>query len=54
MEIVQTEKGRKVRIIPVACKGCGVCASTCYQHALDINVYTDNQVEEQIRAFLRG
>jgi len=54
MEIVQTEKGRKVRVIPVACKGCGICASTCYQHALDINVYTDQQVEEQIRAFLSG
>jgi heterodisulfide reductase subunit A len=54
LEIVQTEKGRKVRVIPVACKGCGVCASTCYQHALDINAYTDQQVEEQIRAFLSG
>jgi len=54
LEIVQTAKGRKVRVIPVACKGCGVCASTCYQHALDINAYTDNQVEEQIKAFLSG
>jgi len=54
LEIVKTEKGRKVRIIPVACKGCGVCASTCYQHALSINSYTDQQVEEQIRAFLSG
>jgi heterodisulfide reductase subunit A len=54
LEIVKTEKGRKVRVIPVACKGCGVCASTCYQHALSINSYTDQQVEEQIRAFLSG
>jgi len=54
LEIVKTEKGRKVRVIPVACKGCGVCASTCYQHALSINSYTDQQVEEQIRAFLTG
>ena len=54
LEIVETEKGRKVRVIPVACKGCGVCASTCYQHALSINSYTDQQVEEQIRAFLSG
>ena len=52
LEIVKTEKGRKVRVIPVACKGCGVCAATCYQHALSINSYTDQQVEEQIRAFL--
>lgn len=54
LEVVRTEKGRKVRIIPVACKGCGVCAATCYQHALSINSYTDEQVEEQIRAFLAG
>jgi heterodisulfide reductase subunit A len=54
LEIVRTEKGRKVRVIPVACKGCGVCASTCYQHALSINSYSDDQVGEQIRAFLQS
>ncbi|UCG14691.1 MAG: CoB--CoM heterodisulfide reductase iron-sulfur subunit A family protein [Deltaproteobacteria bacterium] len=54
LEIVRTEKGRKVRVIPVACKGCGICAATCYVHALNINSYTDQQVEEQIRAFLSG
>lgn len=52
LEIERTEKGRKVKVIPVACKGCGVCAATCYQHALTINSYTDEQVGEQIRAFL--
>jgi heterodisulfide reductase subunit A2 len=52
LEIERTEKGRKVRVIPVACKGCGVCAATCYQHALTINSYTDQQIGEQIRAFL--
>jgi len=54
LEIVHTEKGRKVQPIPVACKGCGVCAATCYQHALSINSFTDQQVEEQIKAFLTG
>jgi heterodisulfide reductase subunit A len=54
LEIQHTEKGRKVKVIPVACKGCGVCAATCYQHALSINSYTDQQVTEQIKAFLRG
>ena len=52
LEVVRTEKGRKVRVIPVACKGCGVCAATCYQHALSINSYSDAQVGEQIKAFL--
>jgi heterodisulfide reductase subunit A len=54
LEIVQTDKGRKVSVISVACKGCGVCAATCYQHALDINSFTDQQVAEQIKAFLTG
>ncbi|MCK8602945.1 CoB--CoM heterodisulfide reductase iron-sulfur subunit A family protein [Desulfoferrobacter suflitae] len=52
LEIVRTEKGRKVKVIPVACKGCGVCAATCYQHALTINSYTDEQIGQQIEAFL--
>ncbi len=54
LEIVRTEKGRKVRVIPVACKGCGVCAATCYQHALSVNSYTDEQIGQQISAFLNG
>jgi len=52
LEVVRTEKGRKVRVIPVACKGCGVCAATCYRHALSVNSYSDQQIGEQIRAFL--
>jgi heterodisulfide reductase subunit A len=54
LEIVRTEKGRKVQVIPVACKGCGVCAATCYQHALSINSYTDDQIGQQISAFLNA
>jgi heterodisulfide reductase subunit A len=54
LEIVRTEKGRKVQVIPVACKGCGVCAATCYQHALSVNSYTDEQIGQQISAFLNA
>jgi heterodisulfide reductase subunit A len=54
LEVVRTEKGRKVKVIPVACKGCGVCVATCYQHALSINSFTDEQLDEQIKAFLIG
>jgi heterodisulfide reductase subunit A len=54
LEVVRTEKGRKVKVIPVACKGCGVCVATCYQHALSINSFTDEQLEVQIKAFLGG
>ncbi|NTV42907.1 MAG: CoB--CoM heterodisulfide reductase iron-sulfur subunit A family protein, partial [Syntrophobacteraceae bacterium] len=54
LEIVHTEKGRKVKVIPVACKGCGMCAATCYQHALSVNSYTDEQIGEQMSACLAG
>ncbi len=54
LEIVHTEKGRKVKVIPVACKGCGMCAATCYQHALSVNSYTDEQIAEQMSACLAG
>jgi heterodisulfide reductase subunit A2 len=54
LEIVRGEKGRKVQVIPVACKGCGVCAATCYQHALSVNSYTDDQIGQQIGAFLNA
>lgn len=54
LEIVRGPKGRKVQVIPVACKGCGVCAATCYQHALSVNSYTDEQIGQQINAFLNA
>jgi heterodisulfide reductase subunit A len=52
LEIVETRNGRKVHVIDVACKGCGVCAATCYRHAININAFTDEQMESQVKAFL--
>ncbi|MCK4390527.1 MAG: CoB--CoM heterodisulfide reductase iron-sulfur subunit A family protein [Desulfobacterales bacterium] len=37
--------------IDVACKGCGVCAATCYRHAININAFTDLQIASQVKAF---
>ncbi len=52
LRIVETDNGRKAQVIDVACKGCGVCAATCYRHAVNIDAFTDEQIESQIEAFL--
>jgi len=54
IEIVETEKGPKARMISVACKGCGVCAATCYKSAIGMSHYTDEQLDAQVKAYLRG
>jgi len=53
IEIVETEKGPKARMINVACKGCGVCAATCYRRAIGMGHYTDEQLDAQVKAYLR-
>jgi heterodisulfide reductase subunit A-like polyferredoxin/coenzyme F420-reducing hydrogenase delta subunit len=37
-------------ISPVACQGCGICASECPMDAIQIVNYTDDQMEEQVLA----
>jgi heterodisulfide reductase subunit A len=54
IEIVETEKGPKARMINVACKGCGVCAATCYRRAIAMSHYTDEQLDAQVKAYLKG
>ncbi|UCF78279.1 MAG: CoB--CoM heterodisulfide reductase iron-sulfur subunit A family protein [Candidatus Eiseniibacteriota bacterium] len=54
VEIVETDKGPKARMIEVACKGCGVCAASCYKRAIGISHYTDEQLDAQVRAYLKG
>jgi len=53
IEIVETEKGPKARMINVACKGCGVCAATCYRRAIGMSHYTDEQLDAQVKAYLK-
>jgi len=54
IEMVETEEGTKARMISVACKGCGVCASTCYRRAIRMHHYTDEQLQAQVSAYLKG
>ncbi|MFQ5868650.1 MAG: hypothetical protein ACE5JC_01985, partial [Candidatus Zixiibacteriota bacterium] len=50
IEMVETEKGTKAKMIEVACKGCGVCAASCYKQAIKMIHYSDEQLTAQIRA----
>jgi heterodisulfide reductase subunit A len=54
IEIVETPKGPKAKFIEVACKGCGVCAATCYKRAIAMSHYTDEQLNSQVEAYLKG
>ncbi len=54
IEIVETPKGPKAKFIDVACKGCGVCAATCYKRAIAMSHYTDEQLNSQVEAYLKG
>ena len=35
-------------MVGVLCKGCGVCAAACPQHAITMRHFTDGQVQAQI------
>jgi heterodisulfide reductase subunit A len=50
IEIVDTDEGRKARMIEVACKGCGTCGATCYVRAITMVHYKDEQIEAQVGA----
>jgi len=52
IEMVETPKGVKAKVIEVACRGCGICGASCYRHAIRMNHFSDEQIKAQIRAFL--
>jgi heterodisulfide reductase subunit A len=53
IEMVETERGTKAKMIEVACKGCGTCAATCYKRAITMVHYSDDQLGAQLRAAFR-
>ncbi len=50
IELVETEKGVKARMVAVACKGCGTCGATCYVRAIKMSHYSDEQLLAQVKA----
>jgi heterodisulfide reductase subunit A len=43
-------KGLRARNIPASCKGCGLCAASCPQRAIDMLHFRDQQIIAAIAA----
>jgi heterodisulfide reductase subunit A len=50
MQVEETEKGRKAKVIAASCKGCGACGAGCPQMAITMRHYTDEQINAQLVA----
>ena len=50
IEFAQTPQGRKARVIPVLCKGDGLCNSKCPTDAIQLKHYTDEEILHQLDA----
>jgi heterodisulfide reductase subunit A len=53
IEMVDTRHGKKAKVIPVLCKGDGLCNAKCPTGAIQLKHYTDDELLGQIRAGLR-
>ena len=50
IEFHDTPAGKKATVIPVLCKGCGLCNSKCPTDAISLKHYTDDEILEQVDA----
>ncbi|UCD26760.1 MAG: CoB--CoM heterodisulfide reductase iron-sulfur subunit A family protein, partial [Candidatus Bathyarchaeota archaeon] len=50
IQVEQTEKGRKAKVIAASCKGCGACGAGCPQRAINMRHFTNEQLTAQVVA----
>ena len=50
IDFADTPHGRKARVIPVLCKGDGLCNSKCPTEAIQLKHYTDDEIIRQLDA----
>jgi heterodisulfide reductase subunit A len=50
IQVEETEKGRKAKVIAASCKGCGACGAGCPQKAITMTHFTDEQLVAQVIA----
>jgi heterodisulfide reductase subunit A2 len=50
IEFAETPQGRKARVIPVLCKGDGLCNAKCPTDAIQLKHYTDKEILYQLDA----
>jgi len=48
IQIEETPKGRKAKVIAASCKGCGACGAGCPQRAIAMRHFTDEQLLAQV------
>jgi len=48
IQVEETEKGRKAKVIAASCKGCGACGAGCPQKAITMQHFTDEQLLAQV------
>jgi heterodisulfide reductase subunit A len=52
IQVEETEKGRKAKVIAASCKGCGACGAGCPQRAITMRHFTDEQLVAQVVALV--
>jgi len=52
IQVEETEKGRKAKVIAASCKGCGACGAGCPQRAITMRHFTDEQLVAQVIALV--
>ena len=50
IEFAETPQGRKAKVIPVLCKGDGLCNAKCPTDAIQLKHYTDKEILHQLDA----
>jgi heterodisulfide reductase subunit A len=50
IQLVDTSQGKKARVVPVLCKGDGLCSTRCPTGAISAKHYTDEQIFAEIDA----
>ncbi|MDH5770094.1 MAG: CoB--CoM heterodisulfide reductase iron-sulfur subunit A family protein [Candidatus Bathyarchaeota archaeon] len=50
IQVEETEKGRKAKVIAASCKGCGACGAGCPQRAITMRHFTNEQLVAQVIA----
>jgi len=54
IELYETKRGKKARVITALCKGDGLCNSVCPTGAISLKHFRDEQILKQIHAALKG